>query len=725
MGVGSDATPPVGRTLVYAKRLRHVNSESDNLRDEQLVAALAGADVIAGRKAWGEFACGWERMHAAEQKAALEAALRSGSWWTASAARRFVSDQWDRLPEPMRAGAEHGIEACLRQPRAAPGTWPFLPGHWSRLPDRLKALIDQERISNALQNDRLAAEVWEFLTSHWEEIPASAKIAVTAERLSGALSHSRCRIALGAWEFVTEHWQLLPLPTRAAVDGERLAAAAASGRIAPTVEEFLAAHPEAAQVSQARASGVVRAAATSANELFTTGVEKMPRTILLIVLDCLRADHVCSYGYSRATTPNIDALAEQGCLWENAYSLSSWTKPSVASILTGLYPTQHGAFRGVKRSKAGQSARTDALRSPTPTLAESLSTAGWRCGAFINNAQLGEFTHLNRGFSSYAPAVGKADRLIGIFLEWLEAAADRKNFAYLHFLDTHAPYQPRRRHVAMFGGNRDSNLYRDFSARDYARLRRTISDGQRTLSDEELEQMMQMYDGAIRRLDGKLRIILAMLKELGLRDRTAIFITADHGEEFMEHGQIGHGQALYTELTHVPLIAQTPGGPSGVRRNTPVSQVDLSHTIQRLAQVEHPTPGCNLLDFDTTPRPVCSELLVGRRYTQTLRRAGFSMHRRYKFERSDVDSDAAATPREWVVSRSIKPKTELYDLRTDAGEHENLTKAAEQKVTRKKLSAAMDTWWSGLEMPDAGAASGNVEIDSQVVQRLRELGYMD
>ncbi|MCH7885826.1 MAG: sulfatase-like hydrolase/transferase, partial [Planctomycetes bacterium] len=231
-----------------------------------------------------------------------------------------------------------------------------------------------------------------------------------------------------------------------------------------------------------------------------------------------------------------------------------------------MHPTGHGAFQGIKRSKGRTGAKTDILRASLPTLAERFAESGWRTGAFINNAQLGEFTGLNRGFGSYIPTAGKADRLIGIFLEWLEADLKRPAFAYLHFLEAHWPYKPRRRHVALFGGNRDTNYFKDYSARDYGRLRRAISHGEADLPDEHLKQMIQMYDGAIRRIDGKLKIILAMLTELGLRDDTAIIVTADHGDEFLEHGQIGHGQSLYNELTHVPLIAHIPQHAGSVRR---------------------------------------------------------------------------------------------------------------------------------------------------------------
>jgi len=328
------------------------------------------------------------------------------------------------------------------------------------------------------------------------------------------------------------------------------------------------------------------------------------RCVLLIVIDCLRADHVRAYGYDRETTPTIDRLAAEGTLWEKAYSASSWTKPSVTSLLTGLYPSEHGAFEGIKRSKGKHRVTTDVLSSYRPTLAEMFSRNGWRCGAFINNAQLGEFSRLDRGFDRYVPNAGKADHLIGLFRSWLEEDVDKPFFGYLHFLEAHWPYKPRRRHMRMFGGDRDTNCFRDYSARDFGKLRRAVSRQQETLSEQQLAQMIQMYDGAVRRLDGKVKLLLAMLKERGLDDRVSVVVTADHGEEFLEHGRIGHGQSLYEELTHVPLVAWSPGERGGIRRGEMVSHVDLGGTLLTMAGVEHDWSGCDLRSAAGPSAPV-------------------------------------------------------------------------------------------------------------------------
>ncbi|MEE9296546.1 MAG: sulfatase [Phycisphaerae bacterium] len=469
--------------------------------------------------------------------------------------------------------------------------------------------------------------------------------------------------------------------------------------------------------------------------------QNMLRGVLLIVIDCLRADHVSAYGYGRNTTPTIDSLAEKGILWEQAHSVSSWTKPSVTSMLTGVYPSQHGAFEGIKRSKGRSIVTTDRLQSSQSTLAEEFSRNGWRCGAFINNAQLGEFTRLNRGFSSYAPSAGKADRLIGIFLEWLEADTHTPFFAYLHFLEAHWPYKPRRRHVKMFGGNRDTNYFRDFSARDYGKLRRAISQGAASLSQEQLQQMIQMYDGAVRRLDGKLKIILAMLNELGLRDQTAIIVTADHGEEFLDHGRIGHGQSLYNELTHVPLIMSLPDDAHGfesvgpIRDRNTVSLVNLPCTILGMAGIESAIPGRDLRAPSETQELTLGELRVGWRYQQTATRSGWKLHRGYRFKPPNGKLSRDISPRRLVEECPYDVSYELYNVHGDPSERDNQADDPQRQSVLRELEGDLDRWWGEVSRatplsrevtPSApDQFDGDVEIDSTVVQRLHDLGYID
>jgi len=348
---------------------------------------------------------------------------------------------------------------------------------------------------------------------------------------------------------------------------------------------------------------------------------------------------------------------------------------------------------------------------------------GFRCGAFINNAQLGEFTRLNRGFSTYAPAAGKVDRLIGIFLEWLEADPKQPFFAYLHLLEAHWPYKPRRRHVAMFGGDRDTNHFRDFSARDFGKLRREVSHGGATLSDEQLVQMVQMYDGAIRRLDGKLKIILAMLKEFGIRDETSIIVTADHGEEFLDHGAIGHGQTVYNELTHVPLVASIPGHDGCDRRPEPVGHADLAATALGIAGIADAVPGKDLTASARSDRPVFSELLVGRRYAQCMRTDRWTLHRQYKFRPENGELARKVSPRKLVDECPHDMGVELFDARTDLREQNDLSSDPAFEADRRKLIEELDRWW--CEAAADSSSGSDIEVDEELQERIRALGYVD
>ncbi len=452
------------------------------------------------------------------------------------------------------------------------------------------------------------------------------------------------------------------------------------------------------------------------------------RGILLIVIDCLRADHVSGYGYARQTTPTLDQLARNGQLWDLAFSTSSWTKPSVTSMLTGLYPTEHGAFEGIKRSRQCDVVTTDRMRNTQPTLSEKMSAGGRRCAAFVNNAQLGDFTGLDRGFDEYVSSAGKADRLIGLFEKWVTADPSRPFFAYLHFLEAHWPYKPRRRHVAAFGGDRDTNAFGEYSARDYGKLRKSMKKGERTLDDGELDQIVQMYDGAVRRLDGKIKTICNFLSSAGLKDQCAMFITADHGEEFLEHGSIGHGHSLHDEVTHVPLIASIPGDERGVRHAHPVSLADLSGTLLKVAD-SGPTNGYRDIREPTgadDDRPVFGELRTSCRYRQSMRTRRWKMHREWLFDPSDSRYDRNSTPRQ-LVDRECPAKcsVRLFDVENDPSEQKDLTADPTHDEIRRALEKRFDGWWWGLGEPTDDGAGDDTVIDSSVVERIHNLGYID
>lgn len=449
----------------------------------------------------------------------------------------------------------------------------------------------------------------------------------------------------------------------------------------------------------------------------------MTENVILVVIDCLRADHVGAYGYGRPTTPRLDRWADQGVLWERAHSTSSWTRPSVTSLLTGLYPTQHGVQRGVKRRDSQQPATTFSYRAAHLTLAERFQRRGWRCAAFCHNEQLAPFSGLQRGFDVYRWDLRGADAILAALGEWLSSEPQRPAFAYLHFSEAHWPYKPRRRHVALFGGDRDQNPLYERTGRDLGHLRLALRRGETTLSEGEIKQLTQLYDGAIRRLDGKLAALEHLLDEFGCAERTALVVTADHGDEFLDHGAIGHGHTLYEELTHVPLVLRSSDGRRGLRIPQPVSLVDLADTLVRLAGLEDEAGRRDLLQPGAATGAVVSELQLGRRYVQTLHDGDIKLHRRYRFE---IDpATCKLSPARLRRSAPFAVSDRLYDLASDPGEKNDLAVGADHAQHKARMGEALDRWWQEASVLESEPADSEVAVDEVVVQRLRDLGYLE
>ncbi|MBL8863317.1 MAG: sulfatase [Planctomycetes bacterium] len=278
--------------------------------------------------------------------------------------------------------------------------------------------------------------------------------------------------------------------------------------------------------------------------------------VLLITIDTLRADHLGCYGYQRPTSPRIDAFAAGAVVFENAHSSSSWTLPSLASIHTSLYSTTHGCWKIYSR-----------LEPEFTTTAEILRDAGYdtamvACHIFLS-AQYGlqqGFTHIDdelvRPPSDAAAAIsspGVTARGVR-FLERQAASPDGAPwFLWLHYFDPHDTYLPHAGFSETFGTSAEIDL----------------------------------YDGEIAFTDHHVGEVLARLAELGLAEDTIVVLTADHGEEFGEHGFQRHGYTLYEEAVRIPLVVRAPGAPAR-RVSDVVSNVDLLPTILDLAGLPPP-----------------------------------------------------------------------------------------------------------------------------------------
>ncbi len=305
------------------------------------------------------------------------------------------------------------------------------------------------------------------------------------------------------------------------------------------------------------------------------------RNVVLIVVDTLRQDHLRAYGYSRETAPTVTRLAAQGVVWDGV-SPTSWTKPAVASILTGLHPIRHQTY-----------ANDDALPQAARTLAERLAERGYDTFGISANGWLSRAAGFAQGFGSYYSMLddlhhgtfANAEQVNAELLPRL-AKLRKPFFLYVQYLDPHAPYDPVLDHrgAALAEGPRRASGVTIQELRMTEVLQRPAA---------LLRDAVDFYDGDIRRADDGIERLLRELRRLGLAEGTLVVVTSDHGEELEEHGRMGHGQTLYEEVVRVPLVFHAPGIlPAGLRPGT-ASLLDIAPTVLELLSVP-----ANARDFD-------------------------------------------------------------------------------------------------------------------------------
>ena len=285
--------------------------------------------------------------------------------------------------------------------------------------------------------------------------------------------------------------------------------------------------------------------------------------VVIIVIDALRQDHLPMYGYARNTSPFLARLARQSAVFD-AMSPTSWTKPAVASLLTGLHPVRHQAF-----------GRTDLVPPDVVTLPELLSENGYRCFGITANAWISAQNGFLPGFRTL-DVIGPTQPLspANAQLVNLTALPRIRNarspfFAYVHYVDTHLPYRPA---VSWDGKPLPPDQRQSISELDL----QTAEPLNRP--EATLRRAVDLYDGGIRQVDAAIEDVFKVLRQRGDLDNTIVIITADHGEEFQEHGRMGHGHSLYQEVIRVPMLISGPGVRPGVRKGI-ATLVDVVPTL--------------------------------------------------------------------------------------------------------------------------------------------------
>lgn len=443
---------------------------------------------------------------------------------------------------------------------------------------------------------------------------------------------------------------------------------------------------------------------------------KEARNVILISLDTLRADHLRCYGYGRATSPNMDKLAEESVLFKNTFATAPWTLPSHVSLLTGLDNINHQVYTGANKMDPG-----------IPTLADYLRGAGYLTAGFTGGGFVSGLYGLSKGFDSYR-VVGKiavgtpAAALARTALPWIQENRDKGFFLFLHTYQIHQPYQPPAPFNKMF---LDADA--GFDHVDLSQLRLNHENRFMPETDAMRRNLIGLYDAEIRFTDEVLiGAVVAELKKLGLYDRTMIIITADHGEEFYEHKGWAHAHALYDETIKVPLLVKFLGSRNrGMKVERYARLTDIMPTILEEmgfdpARVD--IDGRSLMELTTSKTDHLPERMfrceLGDNIVQNRIPARRAVSRdSYKIIRND-----SFTPMQLAFFAAPPPsqvKLEIYDLAADPGEKTNL--AASRPDLVRSLLKYMDEKLKPTRKTVVTRTSGPNE---DVREELKALGYI-
>ncbi len=422
--------------------------------------------------------------------------------------------------------------------------------------------------------------------------------------------------------------------------------------------------------------------------------------VLFILIDALRADHLGCYGYQLPVSPFIDSIARQNIMFSQTIAQASYTTASTPSFFTSMYPSVTLVYN-----------RDVILNEKFITLAETLKNYGYITAAFAPNPSLKSRFNFGQGFDLYD------DKIIGFWeevpykkfetakkinaraLRWLKKQLDTPYFLYLHYRDVHGPYVPPPEYKKLFyeqGGE-----IRKLTEKDYEAMNKYIR-----LEDDnqDLNYYLAQYDAEIKYSDDQIQYLINELKNLGAYENTLVIITADHGEEFLDHGDWNHGQGLYEELIHVPLIIKMPEGRIISNKiNAQIGLIDLYPTILDVLGLTpyNKLQGKSLIPLikgeSPTNSPVFSEAKGG---FVSIRKDGWKL-----------------------IYNKISQEYLLFNLNADPKELHNLAQVEPQKL--KKLSNLIQEYFKNNQKFLLGGQTDKPVLDEDTKNKLKALGYIN
>lgn len=454
---------------------------------------------------------------------------------------------------------------------------------------------------------------------------------------------------------------------------------------------------------------------------------KRPNVVFILV-DTLRADHLPMYGYSRQTAPTLTALAQQGIAFSRMYTQAPWTKPSVATLFSSLYPTVHKVNRYL-----------DCVTDSITALPEVLRANGYKTFGVSANALISPTFGYAQGFDELrvwgimsAFRLTVMGRLWGVItdgrflreghrtragvvtdaaLEWVSQNQQVPFFLYIHYLDPHWPYRPPAPYDQAFNYRTDPPRRAEGS--DPLKLPPNKK------APERIGRILDQYDGEILYTDAQIARLLQGLEQLGLLKDALVIVTSDHGEEFYEHGRAGHGQSVYEELLRVPFLLWWPGHLSaGDRYDAMVGLIDVMPTLLTLLEIEAPLG------------------LQGTSFAAALLKLGGPQPERALFAEVFVDGVPGARRSSALVSVSAgrnklirhlygpqQGLEEFYDLETDPLEQTNRASQAQMQVAalRQELDGFNALTSEAAQRVEAQQLE---KLDRDTERKLRSLGYI-
>lgn len=438
--------------------------------------------------------------------------------------------------------------------------------------------------------------------------------------------------------------------------------------------------------------------------------------VLLIVIDTLRADRIAATRNGVPVMPKLHAFAERSWWFENAFSQASWTKPSVVSILTSLYPATHRVQFGIPANwfKDQDRSRVEGLPAEKQTAPHFFKQHGYATAAVQTNGHLQPQYGFAQGCDAYNPAYWSSGTQVTDFGLADAARLEPPFFLYAHYFDPHAPYGAPEPHYSAFGpvpgfsaedtawiedAEHFKPYYMDKIMHDMGKKpARAYSD----LSEQGRERLRTLYDGDCHYADAEVTRLIEGVREL--RPDTIVVITADHGEEFWEHGSIGHAKTVYQEVINVPLIVSIPGLPA-LKIKAPVETIDILPTLAEAAVVPaNPAwQGRSLLSPQLRARPVYCET------NGSLPETGLDKW-------TIIDGP-------FKLIRDHARDVELYDLSADPREQRNLLAEAADRAAA--LGKTMDQHFAdALAHPAAKIPPTVNALDDDTKEQLKSLGYI-